>query len=239
MLARIRNDADMSYQHFSDPGELRDLVINDLAVLLSERFEMTRPGAPAEDAPLAGALPAPSTPLVGRDREVAVICDLVLVEGVRLVTLTGPGGVGKTRLAVEAVDRLRPSFRDGVRLIDLAGVRDVGMASAVVAAGLGLSTSGDRLRADLAAYLHPRRILLFLDNFEQVIEAAPLVAGLLTAAPGLVALVTSRALLRLGGEHEFPVAPLAVPPPGAGDAGRYDSVRLFVERAHAAVRASS
>ena len=109
------------------------------------------------------------------------------------------------------------------------------MVSAVVAAGLGLSTSGDRLRADLASYLYPRRILLFLDNFEQVIEAAPLVTGLLTAAPGLVALVTSRALLRLGGEHEFPVAPLAVPPPGADDAGQYDSVRLFVERAHAAV----
>ena len=113
MLARIRDDADVSYQHFSDPGELRDLVLNDLAVLLTERFEMARPGAPAEDAPLAGALPAPSTPLVGRDREVAVICDLVLVEGVRLVTLTGPGGVGKTRLAVAAADRLRPGFRDG------------------------------------------------------------------------------------------------------------------------------
>ena len=235
MLARITNDADVSYQHFSDPGELRDLVINDLAVLLNERFEMARPGAPAEDAPLAGALPAPSTPLVDREQEVAVISELVLVEGVRLVTVTGPGGVGKTRLAVEAANRLRPSFRDGVQFINLAGVRDASMVSAVIAAGLSLSTSSDRVLADLASYLHRRRILLFLDNFEQVIEAAPLVAELLTAAPGLVALVTSRALLRLGGEHEFPVAPLAVPPPGAGDAGQYDSVRLFVERAHAAV----
>jgi hypothetical protein len=151
MLARIANDADVSYQHFSDPGELRDLVINDLAVLLSERFEMARPGGPAEDAPLAGALPAPSTPLVDREQEVAVICELVLVEGVRLVTVTGPGGVGKTRLAVEAANRLRPSFRDGVRFINLAGVRDASMVSAVIAAGLGLSTSSDRVLADLAS----------------------------------------------------------------------------------------
>ena len=235
MLARIRDDGDVSYQHFSDPAELRSLVENDLAVLLSERFEMGRSRDAADEAPLAGALPVPSTPLVGRHQEAAAICDMVLGEGVRLVTLTGPGGVGKTRLTVEVAARLRPSFPDGVRFVDLSAVRAADLVPAAVAARLGLNTSSARLLADVQSYLRPRRLVLILDNFEQVSAAAPLVAGLLGAAPGLVVLVTSRAVLRLSGEHEFPVGPLAVPPPGAGDVGRYDSVRLFAERAHAAV----
>ena len=109
MLARIRDEGDVSYQHFADPAELQRLVGNDLAVLLSERFEMSRPGeGAAGEAPLAGALPVPATPLVGREQEAAAVEDLVVREGVRLVTLTGPGGVGKTRLAVEAARRLGP-----------------------------------------------------------------------------------------------------------------------------------
>jgi predicted ATPase len=235
MLAGIRDADEVSYQHFSGPDELRVLVENDLAVLLSERFEIAgaRDG-PTGEAPLTGVLPVPPTPLVGRDQEVTALCDLVLGEGVRLVTLTGPGGVGKTRLAIEVADRLRPGFPDGARFVDLASVHDADVVPAAVAAGLGLSTSGAQLQTDVEAYLRPRRLVLLLDNFEQVAEAAPLVARLLSTAPGLVALVTSRAVLRLSGEHEFAVAPLAVPPAGARDVGQYDSVRLFAERAHAA-----
>ena len=104
MLAGIRDEGAVSYQHFSDPAELQQLVENDLAVLLSERFEITGSGHGAADgAPLAGAVPVPVTPLVGREREVAAVEDLVVREGVRLVTLTGPGGVGKTRLMRPAV----------------------------------------------------------------------------------------------------------------------------------------
>ena len=236
MLAGIRDADEVSYQHFSGLDELRVLVENDLAVLLSERFEMagSREGT-IEGVSLSGALPVPPTPLVGRGEEVAAVCDLVLGEGVRLVNLTGPGGVGKTRLAVEAAGRLRPSFPDGVRFVDLVSVQDADVVPATVAAGLGLSTSGARLLTDVESYLRPRRLVLLLDNFEQLTEAAPLVAELLSIAPGLVALVTSRAVLHLSGEHEFPVAPLAVPPVGSGDVGEYDSVRLFVEQAHAAV----
>jgi hypothetical protein len=109
MLARIRDGGDVSYQRFSDPAELQQLVGNDLAVLLSERFEMARSGdGAAGDAPPAGALPVPATPLLGREQEAVAVEDLVVREGVRLVTLTGPGGVGKTRLAVEAARRLGP-----------------------------------------------------------------------------------------------------------------------------------
>ena len=238
LLARIRDEGGVSYQHFSELAELQQLVENDLAVLLSERFEMTRPGqAAAGGAPLAGAVPVPATPLLGREQETAAVEELVAGEGVRLVTLTGPGGVGKTRLMVEAARRLGPGFADGARFVELASVSAADLVAAAIAAGLGLNTSAGRLITDLESYLRPRRLLLALDNFEQVIGAAPLLAELLAAAPGLVVLVTSRTVLRLSGEHEFPVPPLRVPPPGVGrdpaDLQRYASVSLFVERAHA------
>ena len=179
----------------------------------------------------------PPTPLVGREQVVAAVEALARREGVRLVTLTGPGGSGKSRLALEAAGRLRPGFADGVRFIDLGSVSSADLVPATIAAGLGLNTSGARLSTDLVYYLRSRRTLLVLDNFEQVTGAAPLLAQLLAAAPGLALLVTSRSALRLSGEHEFPVPPLPVPPAGAaqdaGMKGRYASVRLFVERAQA------
>ena len=239
MLGRIKDDGDVSYQHFSDPAELQSLVENDLALLLSERFEMARAddGAPRE-AP-ASVLPAPATPLVGREREAEAAGDLVLREGVRLVTLTGPGGVGKSRLALEVAAQLGPSFADGVRFVDLAPVQRADLVAAAIAAGLGLRTSGGPLIADVEAFLRSRRLVLLVDNFEQVTAAAPLVAELLAAAAGLVVLVTSRTVLRLRGEHELHVAPLPTPPDTPGglplaDLQGYPSVRLFVERAHAA-----
>jgi predicted ATPase len=239
LLARIRDEGGVSYQHFADPAELRRLVGNDLAVLLSERFEMSRAHEVAVgEVPLAGALPAPATPLLGREREAAAVEDLVVREGARLVTLTGPGGVGKSRLAVEAARRLGPGFADGTRFVELASVSSADLVAAAVATGLGLTTTGDKLITDLQSYLRTRRLLLVLDNFEQVVGAAPLLADLLGAAPGVVVLVTSRVVLRLSGEHEFPVPPLPVPPAGSSqdpeELQRYASVALFTERAHAA-----
>jgi predicted ATPase len=238
MLARIRDEGGVSYQSFSDPAELQQLAGNDLAVLLSERFEMSWSHAGAAgDAPLAGALPVPAMPLLGREREAAAVEDLVVREGVRLVTLTGPGGVGKTRLVVEAARRLGPGFAGGVRFVELASVSSGDLVAAAVAAGLGLTTTGEKIITDLLSYLRARRLLLVLDNFEQVVGAAPLLAELLGAAPGLVVLVTSRVVLRLSGEHEFPVPLLPVPPAGSSpdpeQLQRYASVALFVQRAHA------
>jgi predicted ATPase len=232
LLARIKDDDSVSFQRFSDPSELQRLVEDDLALLLSERFEATR----AEpDAGNAGALPVPATPLVDRDQEVAAVQDLVVGQGVRLITLTGPGGVGKTRLAVEGARRLAPAFTDGVRFVDLAPIRAADLLPAAIAAGLGLNTSGDRLVSDVLSYLRVRRLLLVLDNFEQVIDGARVVAELLAAAPGLVVLVASRTVLRLNGENEVAVPPLPVPPPGSGEPADYPSVRLFAARARAEV----
>ena len=183
MLDRITEAADVSYQHFSTAADLQRLVENDLAQLLSERFEMAHlpDNGAMRAAGMAGTLPEPATPLVGRDQEAEAISDLVVREGVRLVTLTGPGGVGKSRLAVEAARRLASGFREGVRFVDLSAVQ--GGDWAAIAAGLGLSTSGGRLLSDLESYLHSRQLLLLLDNFEQVAEAAPLVTTLWPRRP--------------------------------------------------------
>jgi hypothetical protein len=123
---------------------------------------------------------------VGRDDDVAAVADLVHAEGVRLVTLTGPGGVGKSRLAVEVAQRVGPGFRDGVRFVALGSVRTAEVVTTAIAAALGLNTSGGRLITDLKSYLHARQLVLVLDNFEQVMGAAPVVAELLGAAPGVV-----------------------------------------------------
>jgi predicted ATPase len=239
LLARIRDAGEVSYQHFSEPAELQRLVEDDLAVLLSERFEMARPHEDAaSEAALAGALPVPATALLGREQDAAAVEDLIAREAVRLVTLTGPGGVGKSRLMVEAARRLGPGFADGARFVDLAAVSAADLVAAAIAAGLGLNTSAGRLIADLESYLRAKRLLLALDNFEQVMDAAPLLADLLATAAGLAVLVTSRTVLRLRGEQEFPVPPLPVPPAGTdADPARllgYASVGLFAERAHAA-----
>jgi predicted ATPase len=236
LLDQVKADDTVSYQHFTDAAELQQLVEDDLAVLLSERFEQNEPGG---DTPVSAALPAAATPTVAREQDTAAVAGLVAGQGARLVTLTGPGGVGKTRLAVAAADRLAPRFADGVRFVDLAPAAAADLVPGVIASRLGLRSAGDSVLADLLSYLRSRKILLVLDNFEQVTDAAPVLADLLAAAPGLVLLVTSRAVLRLRGEYEFPVAPLSVPPPGAGsdpgELARYAAVELFVQRARAVV----
>ena len=246
LLARIRDDDRVSYKRFSTPAELRRLIEDDLSVLLSENFEVAQARNRVPDAaPPAGVLPTPPTPLVDREREVDAASELLLGGGARLVTLTGPGGIGKSRLALAVAARVGPRFADGARFVDLAPIRAPDLVAATIAGALGLRESGAQPSLDdVAAYLRGKRLLLVLDNFEQVAEAAPVVAALLAAAPGGQALVTSRATLRLSGEHEIIVPPLSLPDlpeAGAGRGaealdivGRSAAVRLFVERARAA-----
>jgi len=238
MLTRIEEQGSVSYQRFSDSAELQSLVQDDLAALLSERFEMTRESEATPDRVSAGMLPASATPLVDREGESDQVEDLVAKQGVRLITFTGPGGVGKTRLAVAAAARLGSLFPDGVRFVNLAAVSAADLVPAAIASGLGLNSSGVRLVTDIVSYLRSKRLLLLLDNFEHVGAAAPVVAELLAAAPRLVVLVTSRTVLRLTGENEIPVPPLSVPPADGvsdvTDLQQYSAVRLFMARAHAA-----
>ena len=168
-------------------------------------------------------LPAPATPLVGREAELTELVEL-LRGGSRLVTLTGAGGIGKTRLALQAGHDLARAFADGVYFVDLSHLTDPELVPAAVAGALGLSIQGDQPPADaLRTFLGGRCALLILDNFEVVDAAAPLVSELLRVAPRLAVLVTSRMPLRLSGEHQYRVEPLSLP----------DAVRLFTARAGA------
>jgi predicted ATPase/DNA-binding SARP family transcriptional activator len=164
-------------------------------------------------------LPSLLTSFVGREPELAALRGLIgqPESRARLLTLTGPGGTGKTRLSLEVAGRLLREapelFPDGVFFVGLAAIEDSAFVAPALAAALDVRESGSRPLADsLKDFLREKRLLLVLDNFEQVVDAAPLVAELLTAAPGLRTIVTSRALLQLYGEYEFPVPPLDLPP---------------------------
>jgi predicted ATPase len=221
-----------------DPAERHATTRHLLAEVQSARRSAA---PPAKAAPRPAALPSPRTRLIGRQREVAEIESLVARERVRLLTLTGPGGIGKTRLALEAAQVLAGRFAGGVFFVPLSSVVDAALVASAVAQAIGGVVTA--ARPALASVIGDLRgagapTLLVLDNFEQVIDAAPVVSDLLAACPDLTVMVTSRELLHLYGEQGFPVAPLDLPdrgrlPPPEGMA-EVPAVALFLERAHAA-----
>jgi predicted ATPase len=225
---------------------LRDLGEHRLKDLFRpERvFQLLAPELPSEFPPLRtldayrNNLPLQPTPLIGREKEVSDVCDLLGGEETRLLTLTGPGGIGKTRVALQAAADLLEDFTDGAFFVPLATLTEAELFFSAVAEMLGVKETGEQpLDESLKDYFSERRMLLVLDNFEQVLEAAPAVTELLAGAPGLKVLATSRAPLGLYGEHEFPVPPLSMPdlerPPPLERLTQYEAVRLFVERARA------
>ncbi|MCC7023056.1 MAG: tetratricopeptide repeat protein [Thermomicrobiales bacterium] len=217
---------------------LRDLLQPE------EVFQLCHPALRADFPPLDTAgrlshnLPAQPTPFLGREREVEEVVALLLQPDVRLVTLTGAGGVGKTRLGLRVAAEALESFPDGAFLIDLARQTDPDAVPTATAAALGLREQpGQGLAETVAAYLRERRMLLLFDNFEHVLPAVTFVAGLLAAAPGISILATSRARLGLQAEHEYRVETLPLPDlaalPPLEDLARYDAIALFVARARA------
>ncbi|MEJ2303513.1 MAG: NB-ARC domain-containing protein, partial [Anaerolineales bacterium] len=163
---------------------------------------------------VSDSLPVFLTPLIGREQELITLAQLLRHPEVRLVTLTGPGGVGKTRLAVAAATLLEEDFREATSFVSLVAITDPDFVLPAVAAGLGLQEVDDASRTAperISAYLHAKRYLLILDNFEHVIAAASALPDLLAACPNLKIMVTSRQSLRLRGEQEFAVPLLGLP----------------------------
>jgi predicted ATPase/tRNA A-37 threonylcarbamoyl transferase component Bud32 len=195
------------------------------------------PAAPLPRPTLKETLPAEVTPFLGRTREVAAAAALLRRRGARLLSLTGPGGTGKTRLSIEVARALADDFNDGVSFVSLSNVNDPERVPHAIAAALELKeVAGTPIEEVVSAFLRPRKRLVVLDNFEHVLPAAPVIARLLRAAPGLSVLVTSRSLLHLSGEHDMPVPGMGLSTSEATTvegALHNDAVLLFAERAQA------
>ncbi len=225
---------------------LRDLGEHRLKDLIRpERvFQVVVPALPDEFPRLRtldqrpNNLPIQATPFVGRESVVAAVREQLLQPDVRLLTLIGPGGTGKTRLALQVAAELLDDFEDGVFFVPLAPTNDPTLVAAAIAQALGVQESEGRPVLDLLkGYLRDRRLLLVLDNFEQVLDAAAEIADLPASCPRLKILVTSRSVLHLYGAHNFPVPPLELPDPRRlpplDKLTQFEAVRLFVERARA------
>jgi predicted ATPase len=247
LLDRIRQQAADSYRSFRTAGELGRLVRDDLATLLSERFAATGPAA-AVSVPVAGRvsaarrgprpLPVGTTSLVGREQAIEEVAGLVGRPDARLVTLTGPGGVGKTRLAAAVGERLRERFGSGVAFVPLAGV----IQPEQVLAGIGRAVDADltgvgALLEALVEDFGDDEWLLVLDNLDRAVDAAGDLDGLLARCPGVAILATSRTALGVRAEREYPVPPLPLPADPTGvpvdELARVPAVALFVDRARA------
>jgi predicted ATPase/class 3 adenylate cyclase/Tfp pilus assembly protein PilF len=229
------------------PGaDLRHLGEHRLRDLLEPEhvFQLLHPDLPDRFPPLKSLgsrpnnLPRQPTAFVGREAEVRQVVDLLRREEVELLTLTGPGGTGKTRLALQAAAELLEDFADGVFFVPLAPLTASDLVPSAIASALGLRDEGERpLVARLQSFLADKQLLLLLDNVEHLTDATPLVAEVLVAAPNLKVLATSRAPLRLRAEREYPVPPLGLPPRtpllSSEQLSEYEAVRLFVARAQA------
>jgi predicted ATPase len=241
LIARIQADDTAAYLHFRSAAELEDQVAGDLAMLLAERFDESRAEAVDEEEAtptLVGRVPVPYTTTIGRKDDIEAVRTLLARGTDRVVTLTGPGGIGKSRLAIESALACGDLFPDGVYFVLLEGVFEAGLLLPTIAYYLGIRDNGEAaLEERIAHALADRRVLIVLDNFEQIVDAAPVLVRLYTVAPTATFLVTSRIVLRIRGERVYDVAPLTTPagerPASLDPSTRTAAVALFVDRARA------
>jgi predicted ATPase len=243
LLARIREEGLASYRAFGTAAELGRLVRDDPAVLLSEQFAAARPPVPRRPASLRGPRPLPvsTTSLIGRERDIEEVAGLLSRPEVRLVTLTGPGGIGKTRLAMAVGERLRNRFGAGTVFVPLATVTQPELVLADIGRAWGADLAGAGLLLEaLVEQFGDGAWLLILDNLEQVVGAAGDLGELLARCRGVVILTTTRTVLGLRAEREYPVPQLLLPAdPASAPAGELatsPAVALFVDRARAVRR---
>jgi ATP-dependent Clp protease ATP-binding subunit ClpA len=174
LLQRIQNDDKVSYKIFTSPEELGSLIVNDLALLLTERFNLTIQNkmTAAEYAPFHSIPSIPNT-LIGREENVKEVISILQTPSKRLVTLTGPGGIGKSRIAIEIAHQLKEHYPDGAAYVPLAPVQDYTLVAETICYALGIKVSGSNNLESIKLFLQDKKFLLVLDNFEQIIEAAP------------------------------------------------------------------
>ena len=212
MIARIQRDDTAAYLPFESAADLEERVAGDLATLLAERFDQSR----ARDAPdgegaasLVARVPAPYTTTIGREHDLAQVRQLLERGDNRVVSLIGPGGIGKSRLAIEVAHATEDLFPDGTYFVLLEGVLEHGLLLPTIAYTLGIRDNGEAgLEERIARALEGRKVLIVLDNFEQIVDAAPQLVRLYTVAPLASFLVTSRVVLRIRGEQVYEVGTL-------------------------------
>ena len=244
LIHRIQTDDTAAYLPFHTPEELRERLTDDLATLLAERFDESRESiVPVEETgdatePAMGRVPVPYTPTIGREHDLAEVRAL-LADHHRVVSLIGPGGIGKSRLAIETALTSADLFPDGVYFVPLENVLEPRLLLTTIAYFLGIRDNGEAaIEERIARALSDRRVLIVLDNFEQIVEAAPVLIRLYDLAPLATFLVTSRIVLRIRGEQVYDVTALSTPASSAQATvervERSSACALFVDRAAAA-----
>jgi predicted ATPase len=244
LIARIRSDDTAAYLPFQDADELGQRVAGDLASLLAERFDetrddSTRSAANEDRTSVAARLPVPYTSTIGRESDLAHLRDVLARGSYRVVSLIGPGGVGKSRLAIEAALANEDLFPEGTYFVPLEGVREPGLLLPTIAHALGIRDNGEvGLEERISHALEGQKVLIVLDNFEQIVDSAPLLVRLYDLAPRAIFLVTSRVVLRIRGEQVYEVGSLPTPDPALpatpDRTRRSAACALFLDRAEAA-----